>query len=128
MTQRQVLDLLSPRLADLEARVERRVPGSSGGVSEGSVKRRGDVWGQLTLEFIPSGDAPLHWVMVYVKAEDPLVHVLVELGRDDAVLGESAPAPAPLAGDAAAAAALADAVGAFLLAQEDRLVAGLAGA
>ncbi len=126
MTQRQLIDRLRPFFVELESRVERRVPGSSGGVSEGSVKHHGDVWSQLTLEFIPSGDAPLLWVMAYAKAEDPLLHVLVEFGRDEKVLGEFAPGPAPLGGDPSLAAALADSVGAFLLEQEDRIVAGLA--
>ena len=126
MTQRQFVERLRPYLVDLESRVERKVPGSSGGISDGSVKHHGDVWSQLTLEFIPSGDAPLLWVMAYVKAEDPLLHALVEFGRDEKVLGEFAPGPAPIEGDQAPAAALADAVGAFLLAQEERIVAELA--
>ena len=122
MTQRQLVDRLRPFLADLETRVEARAPGSSGGISEGTVKRRGDAWSQLTLEFIPSGGADLVWVMVYARAEDPFLVALAEFGREDRVLGEFAPPPAPLEGDPAAAGALADSVGAFLLAQEERIV------
>lgn len=122
MTQRQLVERIRPFFAELESRVERRVPGSSGGISDGSVQHHGDVWSQLTLEFIPSGDADLLWVMAYVKAEDPLLHALVEFGREARVLGEFAPAPAPIEGDQAPAAALAESVGAFLLAQEERIV------
>ena len=122
MTQRQLVERIRPFLAELESRVEARAPGSSGGISEGSVKRLGDVWSQVTLEFVPSGGADLVWVMVYARAEDPHLVALAEFGREARVLGEFAPPPVPLEGDPAAAGALADSVGAYLLAQEERIV------